>query len=207
MEDQETDGARAPAAAPPADATNEDDNAEEQDNDNIEVIDIINNSLGGLLAKAQERADAASAAVEKKREELAAAQADAEEKVQTITQLREHAQVLADDEKWQSMYGRLCVWSKARGGVCNPRRNWKSKIDAEEKGEWILFRFGYLRCEGKSCLGQCHIVVGVICYVVVTYMLPSLFLRAPCSHTPNFHQHWGIGRANKDGKNERGSSI
>ena len=94
----------------------------------------MNATLSAVLAKAQKSVDAAAFAVAIKRQELEAAEADAEEEEEKLDQLREEAQALVDDEQWQEMYRRLMAWSREKGH-CNPRRNWQSKIDAEEKGE------------------------------------------------------------------------
>mmetsp|Transcript_35157 Transcript_35157/g.64498 ORF Transcript_35157/g.64498 Transcript_35157/m.64498 type:complete len:385 (-) Transcript_35157:9-1163(-) len=109
----------------------------EENTESDDVLDVINESLADLVAKAQEKVDAATEAVAKKREELEALEAEAEEKAEQMDRLREQAQAVADDVQWQSMYERLRIWSKEQGH-CNPRRNWKSKIDAEEKalGIW-----------------------------------------------------------------------
>ena len=125
MEEQETEVAP-DAAAAAADSAEE--NTESDD-----VLDVINESLADLVAKAQEKVDAATEVVAKKREELEALEAEAEKKAEQMDVLREQAQAVADDEQWMSMYQRLRVWSKEQGH-CNPRRNWKSKIDVEEKG-------------------------------------------------------------------------
>lgn len=99
------------------------------------MIHIINHTLGELLAKKQEEADAVAEVVAKKREELEASEAEVEEKAEQMEKLREEAQEAADDAQWQTMYDRLSAWSRDKGH-CNPRRNWKAKIDAEEKGVW-----------------------------------------------------------------------
>ena len=58
------------------------------------------------------------------------------------------AQALSEDEQWQEMYHRLRAWSREHGN-CNPRRNWKAKIDAEEKGKCVhdvLIIFVHVMC-------------------------------------------------------------
>mmetsp|Transcript_6815 Transcript_6815/g.15551 ORF Transcript_6815/g.15551 Transcript_6815/m.15551 type:complete len:1095 (-) Transcript_6815:67-3351(-) len=113
------------------------DNSEESADESDDMIDIINKSLVEILTKVQEEVDATMEVAAKKREEADAIEADAEEKVGKMNILREQAQSLADDDTWQTMYHRLRDWSKEKGH-CNPRRNWKAKIDAEEKalGNW-----------------------------------------------------------------------
>ena len=99
---------------------------------------IINASIEGLISKAQQEIDVANELVAKKREELEAAEADVEAAEEKMEVLREKAQAFTEDEQWLSMYQRLSVWSKEQGH-CNPRRNWKAKIDAEEKGEELVY--------------------------------------------------------------------
>lgn len=115
------------------DTTNDNAKAGGSQSNEVDAIDVINQSLESLLAKAQEQCDAAAEAVAKKHEELEAAEAEAEAKIEEMNALKEQAQALSEDEAWQSMYHRLIAWSKVHGH-CKPRRNWKSKIDAEEKG-------------------------------------------------------------------------
>ena len=106
-----------------------DDDAEGED----EIIDIINSSLSSLLTTAQTNVNNLSTITAQKQLELTKAQEAEEEATIKLDELRDQAQQLADDDAWQSMYHRLRVWSKEKGH-CNPRRNWKAKIDAEEKG-------------------------------------------------------------------------
>ena len=107
-----------------------------QDSD-IDMIDIINQSLGKFLGELQKEVDALAEVAAKKRAEVDAADAEAEEKVVEMDKLKDQAQSLADDEQWQSMFVLLKAWRKEHGH-CNPRRIWKSKNDAEEKtlGNW-----------------------------------------------------------------------
>ena len=127
------------------------------DNDmgDVDAIDIINHSLAEFLAKAQEEADEAAEVAAKKREEADAAETGAQEKVERMNILRKKAQTLADDEKWTSMYERLRVWSR-KHGHCNPRRNWKSKIDAEEKGKFCDDAISTSRFCDSLLLGTSH---------------------------------------------------
>ena len=134
-----------PADAADAVAADENDDAEAA----ADFIDVINASLTEFMAKAQNEADAAAEAAAKKREELEAAEAEAEQKSERMGQLRGQAQSLADDEAWQSMYNRLRAWSEEKGH-CNPRRNWKAKIDAEEKGSCYLHLFIYIIVRGMG---------------------------------------------------------
>ena len=105
------------------------DDAEGED----EIIDIINSSLSSLLTTAQTNVNNLSTITAQKQLELTKAQEAEEEATIKLDELRDQAQQLADDVAWQSMYHRMRVWSKEKGH-CNPRRNWKAKIDAEEKG-------------------------------------------------------------------------
>ena len=54
---------------------------------------------------------------------------------------------LQEENQWNTMYHRLRQWGQEHGH-CNPRRNWKAKIDAEEKslGNWA----GKQRQEARS---------------------------------------------------------
>jgi len=96
------------------------------------IIDVINESLGEIITKAQADADNAAQIAISKREEAEAAELAAQEAKDQIAILQQQSQELSNDEAWQAMYHRLRVWSKEKGN-CDPRRNWKSKIDAEEK--------------------------------------------------------------------------
>ena len=116
--------------------------------DDDDVVDVINEFLNEMLSNTQGEIAAANAQVAKKREELEAAETEAEEKVEKMDELREQAQALSEDEQWQEMYHRLRAWSREHGN-CNPRRNWKAKIDAEEKGKCVhdvLIIFVHVMC-------------------------------------------------------------
>jgi len=102
------------------------------------IIDVINESLGEIITAAQADANAAAQVAISKREEAEAAELAAQEAKDRITNLQQQSQELASDEAWQAMYHRLRVWSKEKGN-CDPRRNWKSKIDAEEKVSCYVF--------------------------------------------------------------------
>ena len=111
------------------------------------IIDVINESLGEIITKAQDDANTAAQIAISKREEAEAAELAAQEAKDQIAILQQQSQVqeLANDEAWQAIYHRLRVWSKEKGN-CDPRRNWKSKIDAEEKVRVAMCIFEHMMC-------------------------------------------------------------
>lgn len=99
------------------------------------AADVISSCLDRLLSDAQEEANAAADLAARKREEAEAAEADAEEKLRSIDELRERAREAAEDDTWTDLFERLRAWRDGNGGDCNPRRNWRCRVDPEEKGE------------------------------------------------------------------------
>jgi len=102
------------------------------------IIDVINESLGEIITAAQADANTVAQIAIKKREEAVAAEIAAQEAKDQIAILQQQSHELSNDEAWQGMYHRLRVWSEDKGN-CDPRRNWKSKIDAEEKVSCYVF--------------------------------------------------------------------
>lgn len=122
-------------------------NNQEGDDD---IIDVINTSLTTLLNSANTSVETAQSTLETKRLELEKAEEELEDAQTKLVELRDLGQSLADDDVWQSMYHRLRVWSN-RSGNCNPRRNWKAKIDAEEKGTFIMVLVEFVICAYLHC--------------------------------------------------------
>ena len=73
------------------------------------IIDVINESLGEIITKAQADANTAVQIAISKREEVEAAEIAAQEAKDQIAILQQQSQELANDEAWQSMYHRLRV--------------------------------------------------------------------------------------------------
>ena len=113
--------------------TPEENEGESEAEAHVSTEDMINKSIEELISNAQQEIDAATELINTKRQELESAEAELEEAEEKMEDLRQIAQTLTEDEQWLSMYEKLRAWSKEKGH-CNPRRNWKSKIDAEEKG-------------------------------------------------------------------------
>jgi len=105
--------------------------------EDADFMDVINESLEGMLDESQAKVDAAFEAIAKKRGEIEALESDIEEARGRMERMREQARQVADDDEWTAKFEMLRSWTK-RAGHCQPRRNWKANIDAEEKalGNW-----------------------------------------------------------------------